>query len=42
MSPVRTLIAVVFPAPFGPRKPNTEPSGTVRSSPARARIFPRS
>src|SRR5262249_33225040 len=30
----------VFPAPFGPRKPNTWPASTARSSPARA-VVPR-
>src|ERR1700742_4625580 len=29
-------IVVVFPAPLGPRKPNTSPRSTERSRPARA------
>src|SRR5215470_17033634 len=28
-SPVSILIVVVFPAPFGPRKPNTSPRRTL-------------
>src|SRR5205823_13563866 len=38
--PRRHLIVVVFPAPFGPRKPNTPPSGTARSSRSTARVVP--
>src|SRR6056297_2955813 len=30
------LIVVDFPAPFGPRKPKTSPSSTVRSTPSKA------
>ncbi len=30
--PRRQRIVVVFPEPFGPRKPNTPPAGTDRSS----------
>jgi hypothetical protein len=33
---VSTLTVVVLPAPFGPRSACTVPSGTTRSSPARA------
>ena len=36
--PSRQRIVVVFPAPFGPRNPNTPPSGTSRSSPSRATV----
>src|SRR6266516_4282042 len=32
--------SVVFPAPFGPRRPKTIPSGTSRSTPARAVVDP--
>src|SRR5215831_13164368 len=39
-SPSRIRSVVVFPAPFGPRKPNTWPASTARSSPARA-VVPR-
>src|SRR2546428_10097395 len=39
-SPSRQRIAVVFPAPFGPRKPNTPPSATARSRPASAVFEP--
>ncbi len=35
-SVVRIDTAVVLPAPLGPSRPSTVPSGTVRSSPARA------
>ena len=34
--PSRQRIVVVFPDPFGPRNPNTPPSGTDRSSPCTA------
>ena len=33
-SPTIARIAVVLPAPFAPRKPNTPPSGTLRSRPS--------
>ena len=36
-SVARIRTVVVFPAPFGPSKPSTVPSATVRSSPSRAR-----
>src|SRR5215475_13592016 len=39
-SPSRIRSVVVLPAPFGPRKPNTWPASTVRSSPASA-VVPR-
>ena len=39
-SPRMQRIVVVFPEPFGPRKPNTPPSGTSRSSPAMATVAP--
>ena len=39
--PSRQRIVVVLPAPFGPRKPKTPPSGTARSSPSTARVRPR-
>src|SRR3990170_8286555 len=32
----RILITVVFPAPFGPRRPNSSPSWISRSTPAKA------
>src|ERR1700730_6603002 len=38
--PSRTLTVVVLPAPFGPRKPNTSPGWTVRSSPWSATLRP--
>ena len=38
--PVRSRSVVVLPAPFGPRKPKTEPLGTVRSSASRAMTSP--
>jgi hypothetical protein len=34
--PSSTLIVVVLPAPFLPRKPKIDPSGTRRSSPRSA------
>ena len=37
-SPSRQRIVVVFPDPFGPRNPNTPPSGTDRSSPCTATL----
>ena len=40
-SPSTQRIVVVFPDPLGPRKPNTPPSGTVRSSPSIATVRPR-
>src|SRR4249920_2864216 len=33
-------MSVVLPAPFGPRRPKTMPSGTSRSTPARAVVDP--
>jgi hypothetical protein len=36
-----TLMVVVFPEPFGPRKPCTSPVCTVRSSPSRGRVRPK-
>jgi hypothetical protein len=33
-------MVVVFPAPFGPRRPNTEPWRMLRSTPLRARVSP--
>src|SRR3954454_13681080 len=33
-------ISVVLPAPFGPSRPKTMPSGTSRSTPARAVVEP--
>jgi hypothetical protein len=36
----RIRTAVVFPAPFGPRRPHTLPSGIWRSKPSRAFTFP--
>ena len=38
--PSRHRIVVVLPEPFGPRNPNTPPSGTSRSSPATATVRP--
>ncbi|MNJ65561.1 hypothetical protein D3C77_615790 [compost metagenome] len=35
-TPAMMLIRVDLPAPFGPRRPNIEPRGTVRSTPRRA------
>src|SRR5260221_12504101 len=32
--------SVVLPAPFGPRRPKTMPSGTSRSTPASAVVHP--
>src|SRR5690606_14954508 len=34
--PISVRISVVFPAPLGPTKPNTAPSGTVKSNPSKA------
>ena len=34
-------MVVDLPAPFGPRKPCTSPSATVRSSPSSARTEPK-
>ena len=36
-SVVRIRTAVVLPAPLGPSTPSTEPSGTAKESPQRAR-----
>jgi len=33
-------VRVVFPAPFGPSRPNTVPVGTARSIPFSARVSP--
>ena len=38
--PNRIRSVVVFPAPFGPRKPHTLPSGTVNESPSSAVVRP--
>src|SRR5688572_23692210 len=38
--PSKQRIVVVLPDPFGPRNPNTPPSGTVRSSPSIATVLP--
>src|SRR5262245_65402086 len=34
-------MAVVLPAPFGPRRPWTEPGHTARSMPSTARVVPK-
>ena len=39
-SVVRTLIVVLFPAPFGPRNPNTAPRSTWKEIPSTARMPP--
>src|SRR5215204_4349598 len=39
-APTRPLIRVVFPAPFGPTKPNTSPLPTERSAPPNASTRP--
>ncbi len=39
-SPSSIRIVVVLPEPFGPRNPNTPPSGTLRSSPPTATFLP--
>jgi len=39
-TPSTTRIAVVFPAPFGPTKPNICPASTEKESPARAMVSP--
>ena len=38
--PARMRMVVVFPAPFGPRKPKTVPGSTARVSPSKARTEP--
>jgi hypothetical protein len=38
--PVRHLIVVDLPAPFGPRNPKKLPAGTARSMPSTARSDP--
>ena len=38
--PSKHRMVVVFPEPFGPRKPKTPPSGTSRSSPETAMVGP--
>ncbi len=40
--PVRHLIVVDLPAPFGPRNPKKLPAGTARSMPSTARSDPKS
>src|SRR5689334_17189965 len=40
-SPVMMRINVVFPAPFGPRKPTTDPGCTTMSTPSSAVIAPK-
>jgi hypothetical protein len=40
VTPTMARIAVVLPAPFGPRKPNTSPGGTVKLSPSSATTSP--
>ena len=35
-SPISILIVVVFPAPFGPRKPKNDPWGTPNDNPSTA------
>src|SRR5919109_2236805 len=39
--PSSSFTAVVLPAPFGPRKPNTSPRGTVMLRPASATVLPK-
>src|SRR5215203_806543 len=39
-APTRPLIRVVFPAPFGPTRPNTSPLPTERSAPPNASTRP--
>jgi hypothetical protein len=39
-TPTIARMAVVLPAPFGPRKPNTWPGGTVKLSPSSATTSP--
>src|SRR3990170_1255817 len=41
VSPRRTRMRVVFPAPLGPRRPNVTPRGTSRVRSFRARISPK-
>src|SRR6185312_8418700 len=38
--PIKHLIVVVFPAPFGPRNPKKDPRATVRSRPSTAGFAP--
>ena len=42
MNPMAKWMAVLFPAPFGPRKPNISPRSTAseKSSSARIRLLP--
>ena len=40
LSVAKILISVVLPAPLGPSTPSTDPLGTVRSTPLRARVLP--
>ena len=39
-SVARIRMAVVWPAPFGPRKPNNSPLATLNVMPSRARLPP--
>ena len=39
-TPISIRMAVVLPAPLGPRKPKKEPFGTSRSSPSTAAFVP--
>ena len=38
--PISVRIVVVFPAPFGPRKPSTSPGATLRLNPETAASEP--
>jgi hypothetical protein len=40
MKPVRIRIVVVFPAPFGPRKPTTSPFSTLNETSSTATRSP--
>jgi hypothetical protein len=40
VTPVRNLMVVVFPAPFGPRRPKTLPWGTSKLMPFKAVKLP--
>src|SRR5215472_17614477 len=40
VTPKMARIAVVLPAPFGPRKPKTSPAGTSKDSPSSAVTVP--
>ena len=39
VSPDKIFIKVLFPAPFGPKRPNIEPSGMERSIKFKAKLF---